>query len=579
MKSIVEKFGRLFDRRQKLKIIILGILMIIGAFLETFSVSLIIPLVSSVLDQDIIQNNILIGKLCFVFGIESNKEFMEVVIAILILTFVFKNIFLFIEYYIQYRFIYNNRFEIQRRVLTAYLKRPYEFFLYINSGEVIRAINNDIANTFALLTNVLSFFTEAFVSGALLCMLIYIDFTTTFFLALVLGVTIMLIAYVIKPKLKGAGELCQQSTAQANKWLLQSIAGIKEVKVSKKENVFIKQYEKYGRITVASEKLNSILSIIPRLLIETVTISGMLILILFLLNRGRELANMIPQLSAFGFAAVRLVPSANRLSTYYNMASFMEPALDKVLENLYKIDEWQENDKGNELLRNSSKITLKDKIQLVGVSFSYKGSEEMILNKADMEIPVGKSVGIIGVSGAGKTTVVDIVLGLLQPNEGNVLVDGLNIKEDYGQWLNCIGYIPQMIFLLDDTIRANIAFGVDNEEVSEDRIWHVLEEAKLADFVRKLPEQLNTTIGERGVRLSGGQRQRMGIARALYNDPEILIFDEATSALDNDTEAAIMSSINSFSGRKTVIIIAHRLKTIEACDLIYNVESGKAVKQ
>lgn len=223
------------------------------------------------------------------------------------------------------------------------------------------------------------------------------------------------------------------------------------------------------------------------------------------------------------------------------------------------------------------KLPVKKSIELRDITYHYPNSEPLIFDHANMEIPVGAAVGIVGTSGAGKTTVVDILLGLLEIQTGGVYADGVNIKENYRSWLKNVGYIPQMIFMLDDTIRKNVAFGIAEEEIDEDRLWEVLREAQLDEFVKSLPEGVDTSIGERGIRISGGQRQRIGIARALYYDPEVLILDEATSALDNDTEAAIMDSINSLHGRKTLIIIAHRLQTIEKCDMVYRVENGKAV--
>ena len=224
-------------------------------------------------------------------------------------------------------------------------------------------------------------------------------------------------------------------------------------------------------------------------------------------------------------------------------------------------------------------ITSNQSVELSDITYSYPNAEHPVLEHANMVIPVGKSVGIVGSSGSGKTTAIDILLGLLSPQEGHVLVDGVDIQQDYSGWLSHLGYIPQMIFMLDDTIRANVAFGIPKENVAEEQVWRALEEAQLKDFVESLPEGLDTTIGERGVRLSGGQRQRIGIARVLYTDPELLIFDEATSALDNETEAAIMESINALHGKKTLVIIAHRLTTIEECDMVYRVENGDIVRE
>lgn len=471
--------------------------------------------------------------------------------------------------------------------MNIYLHRPYEYFLNVESGEIVRVISDDTRSTFNLLSTVLSFFTEAVVSVALIITIIVADPFMAFLLAAVLGSMMFLIGRLIKPVLKRAGLKYQKNAGKMNKWLLQSISGIKEVKVTEKEDYFLEQFSKYGKRAIDSEKKNSVLSTVPRLSIEAFGISAMLAVIAILMWRGREVDTMLPQLSAFAMAAVRLMPSVNRLSASLNSMSYQEPALDKMLEHLAVAEKWEnecagavlKEQKESDCVSGTRTITLERQAELSDITYSYPNTEHPVLEHANMVIPVGKSVGIVGSSGSGKTTAIDILLGLLSPQEGHVLVDGVDIQQDYSGWLSHLGYIPQMIFMLDDTIRANVAFGIPKENVAEEQVWRALEEAQLKDFVESLPEGLDTTIGERGVRLSGGQRQRIGIARALYTDPELLIFDEATSALDNETEAAIMESINALHGKKTLVIIAHRLTTIEECDMVYRVENGDIVRE
>ena len=288
---------------------------------------------------------------------------------------------------------------------------------------------------------------------------------------------------------------------------------------------------------------------------------------------------LIPQLTAFGVAAIRVMPSANRINTYISEIAYEQPCLDYLYENLNESMKADVNgsvtgyDNGSR--QHKEKLTLQDKIVLDHITYAYPGTDKNIFTDAHMEVKKGQSVGIMGPSGAGKSTIVDILLGLLHANEGTITCDGWYIFDNYESWLAQIGYIPQSIYLVDESIRDNIAFGIDADKLDDKRIWEVLEEAQLKEFVEELPEGLDTTIGDRGVRISGGQRQRLGIARALYHDPEILVFDEATSALDNDTEQAVMDAVNSFHGRKTMVIIAHRLNTIEKCDVIYKVDDGQ----
>ncbi len=580
MFGILKKFNLLLERGQKKRIAILFFLMLMGAFLEVLGVSLMIPLISAIMQPNIIETNELVKQVCAFFDLHSHRTFVIVCIGALILVFIAKDLFLMLQYYAQSRFVFNNRFATQQRLLRAYMTRPYEYYLGAKSGEIVRVIQSDVGQTYGLLTTLLQFATESVVSMALLVTIFIVDPLMTSFVALMMGVIMIVIARIVKPILRREGLSSQKHGALTNKWLLQAINGIKEVKVTHTEAFFEENYEKSGRRTIQAEKWNSVLGNIPRLLIEMVSVCSMLALIAIMIYKGREIETLITSLGAFAMAAVKLLPSANRVVGALNAIAYQEPALDKMLENLQIL----ESEDGRSTIeeaaeKKTSPLTLEREISLQNISYSYPNSEQHVLKQAQMSVPVGKSVGIVGTSGAGKTTAVDIMLGLLNPQEGWVLADGVDVMSNYTEWLSHIGYIPQTIFMLDDTIRANVAFGMKREDQTDEQVWYALEEAQLAEFVRSLPEGLDTQIGERGVRLSGGQRQRIGIARALYTNPELLIFDEATSALDNETEAAIMESINSLHGRKTMVIIAHRLQTIEGCDIVYRVKDGKIERE
>ena len=301
-----------------------------------------------------------------------------------------------------------------------------------------------------------------------------------------------------------------------------------------------------------------------------------------MIYKGKEIETLIPTLGAFAMAAMKLMPSANRIVAALNQVAFLKPSLDKLIDDieLFEGDDIKYKElRQQDVNKNKVRLTFNDKIELKDISYSYNNSDKLVLDDADIIIPIGKSIGIVGASGAGKTTAVDVLLGVLLPIKGEILADGVNVMEHYSEWLSHIGYIPQSIFLMDDDIKSNVAFGVKKEEQDEERVWEALREAQLEDFVRGLKDGIHTQIGERGMRLSGGQKQRIGIARALYSNPELLIFDEATSALDNETEAAVMSSINNLHGKKTMVIIAHRLQTIKECDLVYRVENGKIKRE
>ena len=572
---ILKKLSIILNKKQKGRIAILFFMTLVGAFLEVLGVSLIIPMVTAIMTPDIIKTNKYVKAICNLLDLNSYRTFVIVCIIALIAVFVLKNLFLMVQYYAQARFICNNKFYVNKRMFSNFLKRPYEYFLNANSSEIIRAINLDVYMVFSLLTTLIGLLVEIVVSIALIVTIFVIDPQMMLGMSVLLGILMLAINKIIKPILKKKGEELQIHSTLANKWLLQAIGGIKEIKIANKEEFFKHNYEMSGEKVISAEKWSMVFSNLPRLLIEMVSVCAMLMFIAVMIFLGKEIETLIPALSAFAMAAVKLLPSANRILAANSAIAYNEVALDKLIEDLKEAEQSEDITHQNATEKSIGKIDLQKEIIFSDVVYSYPNSNKAVLDDAKMIIPVGKSIGIVGKSGAGKTTVVDIILGLLKPSKGFVYSDGKDIFEFYKSWISHIGYIPQSIFMLDDTIRANVAFGIDEEQLCDDKVWDALREAQLEGFVKSLPEGLDTQIGERGVRLSGGQRQRIGIARALYENPELLIFDEATSALDNETEAAIMESINRLHGKKTIIIIAHRLQTIESCDIVYRVENGK----
>ena len=576
MITVLKKFNILLNKQQKNRLIILFIITLIGAFFEVAGVSLMLPLLSALMAPDILETNTTIKRICEVLDIHSYRTFVIVCIVVLIAVFIIKDLFLMLEYYIQARFVYNNQFATQQKLLSKILSKPYEYFLNSESGELLRVIQNDVYYAFALLTTLIGMATETIVSLALVCTIFIISPMMTLFVGIMMIVMMIVITKVVKPILTQKGIERQKHSALAYKWIIQAITGIKEIKVSGKEEFFKKNYEASGRVYINAEKWNTVFSNTPRLLIEMVSVCSILSYIAISIYKGGDIENLIPSLGAFAMAAVKLMPSANRIVAAINQIAFQTPALDKLLKDMNLIDEKCETTKhigmngGDEI-----EIEVGREICLENISYRYPNNNKYVLKSANMSIPIGKYVGVVGKSGSGKTTAVDMILGLLKPESGKILYDGEEVMDNYKEWLSHIGYIPQSIFILDDSIAANVAFGLKPQEIDEKRLWTALKEAQLAELVSEMPEKADTKIGERGIRLSGGQRQRIGIARALYFNPEILIFDEATSALDGETEMAIMEAITSLKGKKTMIIIAHRLQTIENCDMVYRVGNGK----
>lgn len=574
MIRVIKKFYKLLNKHQKGRIMVLFFMMLIGACFEALGVSMMLPLVTAVMNPDIVKENKFCAWICGVFGITNHVDFVIGCIIVLVIIFIVKAVYLTFEYSIQYRFVFNNRFMTQTRLLSAYLNRPYEYFLSAQSGEIVRIVQEDARNAFNILTVILGFATEAVVASAIVITIFVINPLMTIFVVLSLLFAMLLISKGFRPLLKREGQIYQKTYATANKWLLQSISGIKEVKVTQMEGFFLDNFVRYGQKMVTAARWDSTLQNVPRNLIELASVCSMMVVLGIMIAMGHDMDYLVPSLSVFVMAAVKLLPSANRMFASVTQVTFYEPALDNMLENLGVLSEKPAS--GNE---DMEPLPLKKEICLSGISYTYPGSEKKIFDGADLVIPVGSSIGIVGASGAGKTTAVDILLGLLKPQAGQVLADGVDVSTNMPGWLAHIGYIPQMIFMLDDSIRENVVFGHAKNEHTDENVWTALKEAQLENFVRTLPEGLDTTIGECGVRLSGGQRQRIGIARALFTNPDVLVFDEATSALDNETEEAIMQSINALHGKKTMIIIAHRLTTIEGCDMVYRAGDGKIVKE
>ncbi len=551
-------------------------MMIIGAVFETLGVSLMLPIMTAIMNPDIIETNAAVAWVCEIFDLHSYRTFVVLCIIALIAVYIIKDSFLIFEYNMQYRFTFDNRFLVQKRILHAYMQKDYEFYLSAKSGEILHVVQSDVGAVFGLFNTILFLATESIVSVALIIVVFLVSPTMTIFVAACLLIAVVVITKVVKPILSREGNSFRKNDAACNSWLVQSIQGIKEVKITNTEKYFEKNYEESGMQVIKSQRSEAVLNNVPRLIIEMTCVCSVLLTIAIMIMTGTEVDEVVPALSVFAMAAVKLMPSANRIVGALNSISYQKPALDKLLENLDGMNDTDEVISSEK--KKFSSLELKT-VDMRNVSYHYPSSEEMIFEDASFTVKDGESIGIVGPSGAGKTTLVDILLGLLKPSAGDVYVNDQSIHDVYGNWLATIGYIPQSIFMLDADVRSNVAFGEKPDEIDDECVWKALRAAQMEDFVRKLPEGLDTGIGERGVRLSGGQRQRIGIARALYREPHLLIFDEATSALDNDTEAAIMEAINTLKGEKTMLIIAHRLTTIESCDKIYRVKDGKIVRE
>lgn len=571
MKLIKRVIAILTQRQRKLLIFML-LMMLVGAGLETAGTSLLIPFITIAMEPDSVFQNEYLKYFYDLMHLTSVNGFLVMLSIVLSAVFVLKNIYLYFMYYAQYRFIYNGQFNTSRSLFKDYVRRPYEFYLDASTPVVMRHIMSDVNGSYNLLLTFLQLFTELFIFAALLVLALVYSPAMTLVMCAVLGIILLANKMILGPILRRFGHEVQTNSALTTKWIMQAVNGMKETKVLNKERYFVEQYEKSADKLNTIQKRQNSMQNIPRLMIETVCMCGILLVMAVFLSIGNNLNEMITQLGVLAVVAIKLMPSANKLSTYINNIAYYEPSLTAVEDIIIRS---HKKDVDTDILFLKKEIEPMDfskEVNLENITYRYPNTEVNILENASVSIPIGKSIGFIGPSGAGKSTTVDILLGLLEPQQGKVTVDGIDIRTNLPGWYARIGYVPQMIFMLDDTIRNNVAYGVDEKDIDEEQVWYALREAQMDEFVRGLPDGLDTSIGERGVRISGGQRQRLGIARALYTEPEIMIFDEATSALDNDTESAIMEAIERLHGKKTLVIIAHRLTTIEKCDAVYRVE-------
>ena len=580
MKKILNKIFILLDKKQKRFMIVLVIMMLIGAILEACSVAVIIPVINIIIDKDAIESSRIMSRVFELSHISDVKVFAVLVMVLLILMFVIKNIYLYIQQKVLYNYIYTNQFSTSERMMRNYIRRNYEYFLTADTAVIQRTITSDVNNMYALILSLLTLVSEVIVFIALAVFLLFTDWRMTAFVATLLAVTLLVIKIVIKPMMYKAGKDNQDYYSSLFKWINESVTGIKDIKIGGRERFFVNEYIRYGTGYVDAVQKYTLYSNVPRLIIEVVCISGMVLYFIFLYLTGQNSEAILSVLGAVGVALARLMPCANRINNQLNNIAYFEPFLMGVSDNLQ--DEISgENTDLSVIDIPKEKLEIKNGIELKNICYKYPETSKYILQDASIEVKVGEAIGIVGTTGAGKSTIVDVMLGLLHPEKGQVLADGKDVltKENYRKYLKNIGYIPQNIFMLDDTIKHNIAFGVPDDEIDEKRLWEVIKEAQLEDFIKGREDGLDANIGERGIQISGGQRQRIGIARALYDDPEVLVLDEATSALDGETEKAVMESINILHGKKTLVIIAHRLQTIEKCDHVYRIENGVATRE
>ncbi len=576
--DVIKKLNYIFDAKQKREVFWLFVIICIGSGLELMGVSVILPIISGIMAPDRMLEEPVYLWIYEKMNFTSTKPLIMLLLVSLVLVYFIKNIFLIFMYNRQYRFIFENQRVLADRMVRCYMSQPYLFHVSKSSAELLRNINEDTGNFFGALQAGIKLLTEVMVCAAMGVFLLIKDRTITISVVALLAVMLWISMKAYKKYLIMMGDRNRYYQMSLNKWVQQAFGGIKEAKILNKEKFFYDKYDEAYRGHARSEYTYHTLLMIPKPIIETMCVCGLLgaIAIKFWW-RGADITYFVPIISVFAVAAFRLLPSFNRITEYLGAIMYQKSAINSIYKDLTEIDELEAIKR--EESKNEAEFYFEREISIRELSFRYPGTDKYVLNNLELSIPKRSSVAFIGQSGAGKTTLADIIMGLLQPSAGNIYVDGKDIFDNLSGWHKVIGYIPQSIYLMDDSIRNNIAFGIAESDIVDDKVKYAVEQAQLAEFISELNEGLDTQIGERGIRLSGGQRQRIGIARALYHNPEILVLDEATSALDNETEKAVMDAIELLHGRMTLIIIAHRLSTIKNCDYVYEIGEGKAIRK
>lgn len=574
--GMLSKLGYIFDKRDKWKICILLVAVVIGSFLELLAVTVFMPFINIISDQSAIQKTWYLKKVYDLFQFSSPKNFMIALTIGIIGIYLIKNVYMIFEKNYIFKFSYNTQMKLSTRLLGTYMKEPYTFHLNKNIATLQRSLHEDTSRFMQVILYSLELVAELAVCFVLVVYLMIVSKSITI---IVFGLLVFCVGIFTLTTRKYSRKLGQDNQGYQGKifqWMNQALGGIKEIKILERESYFTDEFQKYYKKYARGLQIARTISILPKYIVEAVSMTGILIAIVVKLIFGEaDMTYYLPQLTVFAVAAMRLMPSVGRINEHTTNMLYALPSVELVYHDLKDIEGYLEQ-KDHEIREDWN---LQKGIAVQNVTYYYPDTEEPVIAGADFSIEKGKTVAFIGASGAGKTTMVDIILGLLTPQKGTVMADNINVHEKPKTFHSQIGYIPQVIYLSDDTIRNNIAFGVKEEQIDEKAVLAAMEKAQLTEFIDSLPHGLDTLVGDRGVRLSGGQRQRIGIARALYHDPEILVLDEATSALDNETESAVMEAIENLQGTKTMIIIAHRLTTIRNVDVIYEVGGGKVVEK
>ena len=577
MLTLYRKVSYLLSAREKRNASVLFALMIVGALFEVVGVGAI-PAFVGVISMP--ERLLEVGAVRAAYewlGLTSTQQMVFWAALALIVVFVTKNIYLAFLEYVRARYVSNRQVSVSTRLFDAYLHAPYTFHLQRNTAVLLRNTSSEAgAVVSSVIIPAMGLFMEAMVLVFIFVLLVVVEPLVTMGTFVIFGGITVVFYRATRARIDVYADREQHHRGQSLKAVNQGLGGLKDARVLGREGFFLAAYRESAQFMARAAQFKAVVSALPRLFLETMAVVALLGVSALLVAQDRPLETIMPTLTLLAVAVVRLMPSFTRIAGFTTLIKWGTIALNKVYDDLEQLDREraEARDEGY-----GEALPFHESLQIESLWYRYPNAPTQSLENVTLTIPKNASVGFIGSSGAGKTTIVDVVLGLLTPREGRVLVDSVDIQGRLSAWRRKIGYIPQSIYLTDDSVRRNVAFGVDAEEIDDDAVWAALEAAQLRELVESMDGGLDAVVGERGVRLSGGQRQRIGIARALYHDPEVIVMDEATSALDNQTERNFVEALEQLQGERTLLIIAHRLSTVRNCDTLFMLEGGRLVAQ
>jgi len=602
MLELIKKLHDLLTPRERRNAVIIFFMLLGTGILEAAGVASIMPFLSVLSNPEVIHEQASLQWAYQRLGFSSNNSFLFFLGAAVFFLVVFGLSFKGMTQYFLVRFTNMLNFSLSSSLLRSYLARPYLWFLDRHSADLGKTI---LAEVGVVVNNVMKPIAELFAQSVivfcLIVTLLLVDPMVCMAAAFLLGGSYIGIYLLLRRYLSRIGVDRVRANKERYQIAQEALGGIKEVKAAGQEWGYWRSFRKPARRFAHYQAMSAIIGVVPRFVLEAIAFGGLLLVILLLIAiRGGTLDQVLPILGVFAFAGMRLLPALQKLYQNATRLRFGHPALDVLHEDFFALDQYkpaitneERKTKTDNPTQNS--FSMNNQLELENISFTYPNAQQPAIKDISIMIQANTTIGLAGTTGAGKTTLVDLIMGLLPPDKGQLIVDGqliigesasslenvkLQTPNPLSSWQNILGYVPQQIFLADDTVAANIAFGVDQKKIDMQAVERASQIAELHDFVlQELPHGYQTTVGERGIRLSGGQLQRIGIARALYHDPKVLILDEATSALDNLTEKAVMDAVHNLSRQKTIILIAHRLSTIQKCDQIFLLEHGQLIGQ